>query len=91
MRPNTKLLFAETPNNPLTEVCDIAALADIAHAGGALLLVDNCFCSPALQQPVKFGADLGLKHFGGRALNALRLEKSWGSWAREYRPIYGLS
>ncbi len=68
MRPNTQLLFAETPNNPLTEVCDIAALAEIAHAGGALLLVDNCFCSPALQQPVKFGADL-VMHSGTKYLD----------------------
>jgi O-succinylhomoserine sulfhydrylase len=68
MRPNTRLLFAETPNNPLTEVCDIAALADIAHAKGALLLVDNCFCSPALQQPVKFGADL-VMHSGTKYLD----------------------
>ncbi len=70
MRPNTKLLFAETPSNPLTEVCDIAALAEIAHAGGALLAVDNCFCSPALQQPVKLGADLiihsGTKYLDGQ-------------------------
>lgn len=68
MKANTKLLFAETPNNPLTEVCDIAALADIAHAKGALLLVDNCFCSPALQQPVKFGADL-VMHSGTKYLD----------------------
>lgn len=68
MRPNTKLLFAETPNNPLTEICDIAALADIAHDNGALLLVDNCFCSPALQQPVKFGADL-VMHSGTKYLD----------------------
>jgi O-succinylhomoserine sulfhydrylase len=70
MRPSTKLLFAESPTNPLTEVCDIAALADIAHAGGALLAVDNCFCSPALQQPVKLGADLiihsGTKYLDGQ-------------------------
>lgn len=70
MRPNTKLLFAETPSNPLTEVCDIAALAAIAHAGGAMLVVDNCFCSPALQQPVKLGADLvihsGTKYLDGQ-------------------------
>src|SRR3954452_9973704 len=52
MRPNTKLLFAETPTNPLTDVCDIAALADVAHGGGAMLAVDNCFCSPALQRPI---------------------------------------
>ena len=70
MRPNTRLLFAETPSNPLTEVCDIQALADIAHEGGALLVVDNCFCSPALQQPVKLGADLiihsGTKYLDGQ-------------------------
>ncbi|MBK6789354.1 MAG: O-succinylhomoserine sulfhydrylase [Betaproteobacteria bacterium] len=70
MRPNTKLLFAESPTNPLTEVCDIAALAEVAHAGGALLAVDNCFCSPALQQPVKLGADLvihsGTKYLDGQ-------------------------
>ncbi len=68
MRPNTKLLFAETPNNPLTEVCDIAALAGIAHAAGALLLVDNCFCSPALQQPAALGADL-VMHSGTKYLD----------------------
>ncbi len=70
MRPNTRLLFAETPSNPLTEVCDVRALADIAHGGGALLAVDNCFCSPALQQPVKLGADLiihsGTKYLDGQ-------------------------
>ncbi len=70
IRPNTKLLFAETPSNPLTEVCDIRALADLAHANGALLAVDNCFCSPALQQPVKMGADLiihsGTKYLDGQ-------------------------
>jgi O-succinylhomoserine sulfhydrylase len=68
MRPNTRLLFAETPSNPLTAVSDIAALAEIAHAGGALLAVDNCFCSPALQQPVKFGADL-VMHSGTKYLD----------------------
>ena len=68
MRPNTKLLFAETPTNPLTEVCDIQALADIAHDAGALLAVDNCMCSPALQQPVKFGADI-VMHSGTKFLD----------------------
>lgn len=58
MRPQTRLLYVETPSNPLTEVYDIAALADIAHRGGALLAVDNCFCSPALQRPLDFGADV---------------------------------
>jgi O-succinylhomoserine sulfhydrylase len=70
MRPSTKLLFAESPTNPLTEVCDIAALAEVAHAGGALLAVDNCFCTPALQRPVKLGADLvihsGTKYLDGQ-------------------------
>jgi len=70
MRPSTRLLFAETPSNPLTEVCDIAALAEVAHAGGALLAVDNCFCSPALQRPIDFGADLiihsGTKYLDGQ-------------------------
>ncbi len=58
MRPDTKLLFLETPSNPLTEVSDLAALAEVAHRHGALLAVDNCFCSPALQRPLEFGADI---------------------------------
>ena len=58
VRPTTKLLFAETPTNPLTEVCDIQVLADIAHAAGALLTVDNTYSTPSLQRPVEFGADL---------------------------------
>ena len=70
MQPNTKLLFAETPTNPLTEVCDIRALADIAHNAGAILAVDNCFCSPALQRPIDFGADVvvhsGTKYLDGQ-------------------------
>ncbi|HEY8554458.1 MAG TPA: O-succinylhomoserine sulfhydrylase [Burkholderiales bacterium] len=57
-RPNTRLLFLETPSNPLTEIVDIRRLADMAHAHGALLAVDNCFCTPALQLPFRFGADL---------------------------------
>ncbi|MDZ4146534.1 MAG: O-succinylhomoserine sulfhydrylase [Burkholderiales bacterium] len=70
VRPSTKLLFAETPTNPLTDVCDIQALADLAHNAGALLAVDNCFCSPALQRPVELGADLiihsGTKYLDGQ-------------------------
>lgn len=58
IRPNTRLLFLETPSNPLTEVSDVAALADVAHRHGALLVVDNCFCSPALQRPLELGADI---------------------------------
>lgn len=68
VRPNTKLLFAESPTNPLTEVCDIAALAKIAHATGAWLAVDNCFCSPALQQPIPLGADI-VMHSGTKYLD----------------------
>ncbi|KAF0165155.1 MAG: O-succinylhomoserine sulfhydrylase [Rhodocyclaceae bacterium] len=58
LRPTTRLVFIETPSNPLTEVFDIAALADVAHTAGALLVVDNCFCTPALQRPLELGADL---------------------------------
>ena len=58
LRPNTKLLYVETPSNPLTEVFDIRALADLARSAGAVLVVDNCFCSPALQRPIELGADL---------------------------------
>ncbi|MFA5732341.1 MAG: O-succinylhomoserine sulfhydrylase [Acidithiobacillus sp.] len=58
LRPNTRMLFLETPSNPLTEIGDIQALADLAHGHDAWLVVDNCFCTPALQQPLKFGADL---------------------------------
>lgn len=70
IQPNTRLLFAETPSNPLTEVCDIRALAEIAHACGAWLAVDNCFCSPALQRPAEYGADFiihsGTKYLDGQ-------------------------
>lgn len=58
VKPNTKLFFVESPSNPLTEVSDICALADIAHEAGAWLAVDNCFCSPALQKPLELGADI---------------------------------
>lgn len=58
IRPETRLLFLETPSNPLTELGDIRMLADIAHAGGCLLVVDNCFCTPALQRPLELGADI---------------------------------
>lgn len=58
MKPNTRLFFVESPSNPLTEVSDIRALADIAHEAGAWLAVDNCFCSPVLQKPLELGADI---------------------------------
>ncbi|WP_133512712.1 O-succinylhomoserine sulfhydrylase [Candidatus Thiosymbion oneisti] len=56
--PDTRLLFLETPSNPLTEMADIRALAELAHAHDCLLVVDNCFCTPALQRPLTLGADL---------------------------------
>ena len=68
MQSNTRLLFAETPTNPLTEVCDIKALAEIAHAGNALLVVDNCFATPILQRPLAMGADL-IVHSGTKYLD----------------------
>lgn len=58
LQPDTRLIFVETPSNPLTAVFDIEALATIAHRHGALLVVDNCFCTPALQQPLALGADI---------------------------------
>ncbi len=58
IRPNTKLLFLETPSNPLMEIGDITAVAEIAHRHGCLLVVDNCFCTPALQKPLALGADI---------------------------------
>ena len=70
IRPHTQLLLAETPTNPLTEVCDIRALADMAHNTGALFAVDNCFATPALQKPMEMGADIvihsGTKYLDGQ-------------------------
>jgi O-succinylhomoserine sulfhydrylase len=68
IRPTTKLLFAETPTNPLTEVCDIAALAALAKGAGALLTVDSTYCSPVLQKPLALGADL-VMHSGTKFLD----------------------
>jgi O-succinylhomoserine sulfhydrylase len=69
-RPGTKLFFLETPSNPLTEISDIAALAKVAQKSGALLAVDNVFCTPALQRPLELGADLVIhsatKHLDGQ-------------------------
>ncbi|WP_372778692.1 O-succinylhomoserine sulfhydrylase [Litorivivens sp.] len=58
VRPNTQMLFLETPSNPLAEIADIAAIAEVAHSCDSLLVVDNCFCTPALQQPLALGADI---------------------------------
>src|SRR5690606_23706399 len=68
VRPETRLLFAETPTNPLTEVCDIAALADIAHGAGALLAVGKAFATPILQRPTLLGADV-VMHSGTKYLD----------------------
>src|SRR5690606_14895218 len=57
-KPNTRLFIVESPSNPLAELVDIAALAQVAHAHGALLAVDNCFCTPVLQKPLALGADI---------------------------------
>ena len=70
LRPSTRLFFAESPTNPLTEVCDIRILSNIAKEAGAWLAVDNCFCSPALQRPMEYGADIvihsGTKYLDGQ-------------------------
>jgi len=58
VKPNTRLFFLETPSNPLTEISDIPALAGVAKKAGALLAVDNCFCTPVLQKPLELGADI---------------------------------
>ena len=58
IKPETKILFLETPSNPLTEVADLKALSDLAHENDCLLVVDNCLCTPILQQPLKLGADI---------------------------------
>ncbi len=71
MRPNTRLLWAESPSNPLMKICNLAALAKLAHDGGALLAVDNTFATPALQRPIELGADLVMhsttKYLGGHS------------------------
>ncbi len=70
LKPETRLLFVESPSNPKTEVADLRALSELAHENGSLLVVDNCFCSPALQQPIALGADLVIhsatKHLDGQ-------------------------
>ncbi|GAB2690491.1 cystathionine gamma-synthase [Nocardia thraciensis] len=90
MRPNTKLVWIETPTNPLLNIGDIAALADVAHGGGAKLVVDNTFASPYLQQPLLLGADIVLhsttKYLGGHSdvvggalvTDDAELDAAWG-------------
>lgn len=71
IRPNTKLVWVETPTNPLLNIGDIAAISEVAHAAGAKLVVDNTFASPYLQQPLQLGADIALhsttKYIGGHS------------------------
>jgi len=71
LRPTTRLVWVETPSNPLLKITDVAALADVAHAGGAVLVVDNTFASPALQRPFELGADVVVhsttKYLGGHS------------------------
>ena len=58
IQPNTKMLFCETPSNPLSEIADLEALSAVAKSADALLVVDNCFCTPVLQKPLQWGADI---------------------------------
>lgn len=92
LQPNTRLLFVETPANPLTEIVDIRELADLAHRHGSLLVVDNCFCTPALQRPLELGADIvvhsATKYLDGqgRALGGAVL----GDNERVGKDVYGI-
>lgn len=92
LQPNTRLLFVETPANPLTEIVDIRELADLAHRHGSLLVVDNCFCTPALQRPLALGADIvvhsATKYLDGqgRALGGAVL----GDKERVGKDVYGI-
>ena len=92
LQPNTRLLFVETPANPLTEIVDIRELADLTHRHGSLLVVDNCFCTPALQRPLELGADIvvhsATKYLDGqgRALGGAVL----GDKERVGKDVYGI-
>ena len=83
IKPNTKLFFIETPSNPLNEVGDISLLSKLAHKNNCLLVVDNCFCTPVLQQPIKLGADIVMhsatKYLDGqgRCLGGLYLVRNY--------------
>lgn len=80
VQPNTKMFFLETPSNPLNEVADLEALTQIAHDAGALLVVDNTFLTPLLQQPLQLGADISL-HSATKAIDgkaACRAVWWWG-------------
>ncbi|MTI12946.1 O-succinylhomoserine sulfhydrylase [Sansalvadorimonas verongulae] len=93
MQPETKMLFLETPSNPLGDVADLEGIAEIAKAGDALFVVDNCFCTPALQQPLAWGADIVIhsatkfidgqgRCMGGIALGSKELIQPMHLWQR---------
>ena len=96
MRPNTRLLFLESPSNPLLAIGDIAAIADIAHAGGAKLAVDNCFATPVLQRPLELGADYSVhsatKYIDGqgRALGGIIISKDAADGTALYQLMRGI-
>ena len=96
MRPNTRLLFLESPSNPLLAIGDIAAIADIAHAGGAKLAVDNCFATPVLQRPLELGADYSVhsatKYIDGqgRALGGIIISKDEADGLALYQLMRGI-
>ena len=96
MRPNTRLLFLESPSNPLLAIGDIAAIADIAHAGGAKLAVDNCFATPVLQRPLELGADYSVhsatKYIDGqgRALGGIIVSKDEADGLALYQLMRGI-
>ena len=96
MRPNTRLLFLESPSNPLLAIGDIAAIAEIAHAGGAKLAVDNCFATPVLQRPLALGADYSVhsatKYIDGqgRALGGIIISKAEEDGTALYQLMRGI-
>ena len=96
MRPNTRLLFLESPSNPLLAIGDIAAIADIAHAGGAKLAVDNCFATSVLQRPLALGADYSVhsatKYIDGqgRALGGIIISKAEEDGTALYQLMRGI-
>jgi cystathionine gamma-synthase len=100
IRPNTKIVLAETPSNPMMKITDLAGLAEIAHAAGAELLVDNTFATPMLQRPFEFGADIVLhsttKYCGGHSdvqggCLVMKSRERWGARLYRTRMVMGAS
>jgi methionine-gamma-lyase len=99
MRPNTKLVFVETPGNPVLSVSDLAAIAEIAHRGGAKLAVDNTFMSPVLQRPIELGADVVVhsmtKFLNGHAdvvagMIVVKTEEEYGAFRKILNQLGGV-